>query len=42
MMDIIITRPSPEYEKFNVEIPFSYTLNLKGVEFNSYAEPKRS
>jgi hypothetical protein len=41
-MGIIITSIGPEYGRLSVELPFSYTLNLKGVWFNLYAEPKKN
>jgi hypothetical protein len=38
-MGIIITNSNPEYEKLNVELPFSRALNLRGVGFNSNTFP---
>lgn len=41
-MDIIINSSCPEYGRLSVELLFSYTLNLKGVGFNSHTKPKRN
>jgi hypothetical protein len=42
LIGIIITNPDLEYERFNVELPFSYALNLRSVGFNSRTELRRS
>ena len=38
-MGIIITNPDLEYKRLNVELPFSYALNLRSIGFVNTLSP---
>ena len=40
-MSIIIINSELEYERLNVELPFSHTLNLRNVGLNTRPKPKK-